>query len=612
MTTNHLSDELLQIAIAVQNSPGVYALLIGSGVSSAAGIPTGWGVVESLIRKIAVISGEESIDDPARWYKERYDEDPRYDKLLDQLSFTGSSRNALLRGYFEPSEQERENDPEIKTPTKAHRAIAKLVRTGYIKVILTTNFDHLLETAIRDVGITPDVISSNSNLENSRPPHQYDIVIYKLHGDYRDDNFKNTPDELENYHPVWDQLLDRVFDEYGLIVCGWSSEYDTALREAIQRTKTRRHTTFWTSYDAEPSETAKTLIRHSSAQHIGSVSADDFFQNLFDSVDALEKHQNRRNPLTIPVAVERVKKLIQDKERHIDLEDLLATEVERTREIYTGTGYWLNSGITQPSPEQFPRGLKHVFEDIEVPLHMLATLAMYSDPNQIQLVTNAINRWLEEPAAGWETQGLLNLMPGLLLIYAAGIAAIHKERWEYLPAFLLQPRMKREIPGRWITEPTDPLGGAIALNLAVNAKSYETGASYYILQQIHHVLRSVFRALIPSDIAYGHAFDLFHMLLSLIYLHHHDWQETLSPNARLYIPVSESIDWQYLEDFWKRAHIAGKDWGLLKTTLFGGNMDYLLRAFENYQPIIGDFLYKSGHNIDFYKIYKYGATIIPF
>lgn len=35
-------------------SPGTYALLLGSGVSRAAGIPTGWEVTLDLVRKAAV------------------------------------------------------------------------------------------------------------------------------------------------------------------------------------------------------------------------------------------------------------------------------------------------------------------------------------------------------------------------------------------------------------------------------------------------------------------------------------------------------------------------------------------------------------------------------
>jgi len=42
-----------QLALAIQQYKGMFALLIGSGVSSAAGIKTGWEIVLDLIRHVA-------------------------------------------------------------------------------------------------------------------------------------------------------------------------------------------------------------------------------------------------------------------------------------------------------------------------------------------------------------------------------------------------------------------------------------------------------------------------------------------------------------------------------------------------------------------------------
>lgn len=36
-------------------------------------------------------------------------------------------------------------------PTVAHKAIANLVKHGFIKVIVTTNFDRLLERALEEI-----------------------------------------------------------------------------------------------------------------------------------------------------------------------------------------------------------------------------------------------------------------------------------------------------------------------------------------------------------------------------------------------------------------------------------------------------------------------------
>ena len=46
-------DTLTSTSFAVHNAKGVYALLLGSGISRAANVPTGWEVTLDLIRRIA-------------------------------------------------------------------------------------------------------------------------------------------------------------------------------------------------------------------------------------------------------------------------------------------------------------------------------------------------------------------------------------------------------------------------------------------------------------------------------------------------------------------------------------------------------------------------------
>lgn len=78
--------------------------------------------------------GEDAGNDPAAWFERRYSTPPGYSALLAALSKSPSTRNTLLRGYFEPSPEEREQG--IKVPTTAHRAIARLAIGGYVRVIL--------------------------------------------------------------------------------------------------------------------------------------------------------------------------------------------------------------------------------------------------------------------------------------------------------------------------------------------------------------------------------------------------------------------------------------------------------------------------------------------
>jgi hypothetical protein len=140
------NESLLKLVFSLEASPGVYALLIGSGVSRVAGIPTGWEIVLDLIRKMANMQDESPEPDPESWYRKKYEKGPKYNELLDSLAATQSERRNLLRSYFEQTPEE--SDQDLKVPTAAHRAIAALVKLGYIRMILTTNFDRLLEIAL--------------------------------------------------------------------------------------------------------------------------------------------------------------------------------------------------------------------------------------------------------------------------------------------------------------------------------------------------------------------------------------------------------------------------------------------------------------------------------
>lgn len=304
-------DTTLNIALSMYNMPGVYALLLGSGISASVKIPTGWEITQTILEMY-----ESREQDPP--------EDQSYDNLLSQIGQTPVERNKYLRQFFEPSEEDR--DQGNKLPSLAHKAIAKLVRDGYIKVILTTNFDRLMEKALEDIGIVPDVISSEDMIIGSTPIQHNQITIIKLHGDYRDARTLNTAEELANYSLEKNELLDRIFDEYGLIVCGWSARWDLALRDAIYRIKPRWYSTYWIDkYDL--SDKAQELIQHRKATFI-QADSDEFFKDVHSTVESLEKI-NRKSPLTTEIAIEQTKKLLSNPNGQIELEDFVWKESEK-------------------------------------------------------------------------------------------------------------------------------------------------------------------------------------------------------------------------------------------------------------------------------------------
>ena len=224
------------LALSLHHSPGTCALLLGSGLSRAAGIPTGWEITLDLIRRLAAVNGTTEHVNWEAWFTDKYRKEPNYSEILDAIAKTQSERRDILHGYIEPKEGE-----EGRRPTKAHLAIADLVVSGTVRVILTTNFDRLIETALREAGIEPIVIAGEDAARGATPLVHARCTVIKLNGDYLDTRIKNTEAELATYAPAVDGLLDEVFDKFGFLAVGWSGEWDNALRAAILRQPNRRY-----------------------------------------------------------------------------------------------------------------------------------------------------------------------------------------------------------------------------------------------------------------------------------------------------------------------------------------------------------------------------------
>src|SRR2546430_16494123 len=92
------------LALSLHYNPGVYALVVGSGLSRAAGIPTGWDITLDLISQLGAVRGVKDPGDWAAWYRQEYKKQPSYSELLDALGASQGDRRSILHGYIEPKE----------------------------------------------------------------------------------------------------------------------------------------------------------------------------------------------------------------------------------------------------------------------------------------------------------------------------------------------------------------------------------------------------------------------------------------------------------------------------------------------------------------------------
>ncbi|MGB3635947.1 MAG: SIR2 family protein [Rubrobacteraceae bacterium] len=523
-------DPILPLAFSVHSGPGVYAVLLGSGVSRAAGIPTGWEVTLDLISKLAsaVDEEEQARANPVTWFTDRYEEEPDYSRVVERLSGSPEDRQRLLAGYFEPDEEDREESRKL--PTEGHQALAKLASKGYVKVILTTNFDKLMERTLDAEGVTPTVVSTPDQAEGAPPLQHTGCTIIKVNGDYLDARIKNTPAELASYDERTNALLDKVFDEYGLVVCGWSGTYDTALIEAFQRSRSRRFTTYWASYH-EPSVEERELVEFAQGRVIETDGADPFFLELLEKIEALEEHGGP-HPLSAPLAVATTKRYLADDRYRIRLHDLVREETEKLyAEVISEEEYPIHDQrlLTNRS---FDGRLTAYRNLTDVLLNVVATGCYWDSPKRSRMWGDALERLANVPqSSGLEVALALRRYPAMLVLYSSGIAALAGGHTETLRALFSDARV-RNVRGE--AEPA-----VLELHTWEFARTFEEYISEYIQpvpiyergdqppqlfympfsEHLFRTLREPLREYLPSDENYVEAFDVFEYLLGLVFVH---------------------------------------------------------------------------------------------
>ena len=447
--TTLISDVLTQLAFALFENKGVFAVLLGSGLSRAAEIPTGWEITLDLIRRVALAQGTVEQPDWAKWYHETTGQEPNYSTLLEELAGSPDERRAILHRYIEPTEEDREEGRKV--PTAAHRAIAELVQRGYIRVIVTTNFDRLLESALREIGVEPTIVASIDALLGVEPIAHSGCYVLKLHGDYKDARILNTDAELNAYPAEYDRQLDQIFDEYGLIVCGWSGEWDHALRAAFLRAPNRRYPVYWVAR-GKLRTNAQDLVSHRRARVISVADADTFFTSLLRRVEALEQ-THRQNPLSIELLVNSAKRFLSRSEYRIQLDELFTEEVNRLLKELDAADFDPGKPFSQ---EDFGRRVRK-YESITEPLaRMVGVLGRWGDDSELPLVLDIINslyRHSENIGGGTTSYLDIRSYPAVLIFAAYGLGLTRSERWRTLHGLFsaMIPRQYKE-PTRIVDE----------------------------------------------------------------------------------------------------------------------------------------------------------------
>ena len=500
-----MDEDLLSLAFAIHRNPGGYALLVGSGVSSGAGVPTGWGITLDLAHQVAAAEGAEP-DDLSAWFEEATGHTLEYSDAIERLARTPDERRHLLKGYFEPTDEERERG--VKVPSQAHRAIANLVASGFVRIVITTNFDRLLEDAIREAGVTPVVIATADAAKGAPPIAQAQALVLKVHGDYIDARIKNTSAELDVYEQDMDALLDRILDEFGLVIVGWSATWDPALRRALERSQSRRFSWYW-ARRGELDAAASQLVHQQECIELTITDADDFFFVLSRRIEALDRVR-RSTPLAVETVTAEFKSLVSRGDE-IGLHDLVHEIQEGLVSRMQAPGYHL---MREYSDEELLRSVGQYEADAELAVALAVSGCRWwsGDPGIWMRLLERLGNLSRGDGSLREVWAHLTRYPAMQILYAGGLGAIAGERWSLLHSILTRPQeydlAGRQFPLILYLDSSNVLQRDRARKLPEMERRKTP-----LNDRLHANLRDPLRGLLPAERDFEQAFDMFEYLL---------------------------------------------------------------------------------------------------
>ncbi len=117
-------------------------------------------------------------------------------------------------------------------PSAGYKLIGLLAENGIINTTWSTNFDNLTTRAAASFSVVNFEVGLDSIDRALRVPKKGELQSIALHGDYRYDQLRNTPDELRNLDASLRSILANRCKETPLIVIGYSGR-DTSIMQSL-------------------------------------------------------------------------------------------------------------------------------------------------------------------------------------------------------------------------------------------------------------------------------------------------------------------------------------------------------------------------------------------
>ncbi|MCH4018040.1 MAG: SIR2 family protein [Prevotella sp.] len=560
--------ELTTLSVSMYTNKGAYALLLGSGISVPAHIKSGWGIEEELIKKIARTNGASVSPDWHKWYEEKYEKKATYTSLLSKLAKKPTERVQLMRHFFEQNKDDKELG--YKLPTQAHRKIANLAKEGYIKVILTTNFDRLIEKALFDAQVSYQVIKNEDDIKTATPHIHYPgVTIVKINGDMGDCNFRNTEAELSDYPEAFRSFLQSIFSDFGVISSGWSGKWDKGLIEILKTAPISRYNSFFT--DCTVNENLKELAINRKGEFLQVDNANTLFSNLYDGIASLGKADISKS-MSKDIILARTKKYLASDLHRIEYDDLVREQCNSAKTAILKEAHY-NFELTKEKFDYYASLHEKAVSNL-VDISIL--VGKYGKDYHIQALTKCIVELCLRPfvVEGAYTS-YLHSIGAVLVFNALGLALVKNCKFKALNELFKTKVPPYNFLGSYPKNILQLLGAPHLLYKALNSlmeQDYNFPRSFFIKKQ----LNSHFKEEFYSDDDFENEFDKWEMMESLMFFYRQDYKPMLPfflggdfvNHARENFSRQDSFT-----EFYKSADVLKQEWPPIKEGLFGGKYE---------------------------------------
>ena len=270
-------DPIVQLAASAIPGKKKYVLLIGAGVSRDAGLPTAWDLTLEIAKLIyASINPEDELpDDIENWFINSEYSNRKFSEYMEEFFPQQGDLKDFLNLHLS------------KTPTKyVYKYVSELVKRGYIRAIITTNFDNYTEKALEREGIDYNVIVTKEDVKSAEPLIQTDkFRIYKPHGDLNRGKIKVSPQDLKKLEKNMEKELIDICDKHGLIVLGYAGE-DEGIQKILQKRTRNYYSIYWSYFDNLPGEPIKKIVENQ-GKFIEGGTASEFLKKFLNSSQML-------------------------------------------------------------------------------------------------------------------------------------------------------------------------------------------------------------------------------------------------------------------------------------------------------------------------------------